>query len=117
MRQIKFRGKSGGEFIHGNLRYQHVSLPFIEKADDATHYLVDPETVGQYTGLKDKNGKEIFEGDILESGGLILPIHVDDFHGFRFMVGKEVLVRAYAVYGEIIGNIHDNPKLIKINNK
>lgn len=68
--------------------------------------------VMQYTGLKDKNGKEICEGDILNWNSLILPINVDTTHSLRFMAGKDWLCAGYAYYGEIIGNIHENPELL-----
>jgi len=70
------------------------------------------ESVMQFTGLKDKNGKEIWEGDILRSHGLTFPIHVDCFHGYRFIWGQDQICLAFAQTGEVIGNIYENPELL-----
>ena len=127
MREIIFRGKSvnDGRWVFGNLS-DYGDCKTITTVKDFT--IIDsceviPETVGQYTGLTDKNGKKIFEGDILEGD---LEDSLDPGAKWRSEViwGKfgwnckdnkiSLPMDEYDIReGEVIGNIHDNPELLK----
>ena len=121
MREILFRGKTaGGEWVQGDLHIakwkydeKQTSLIWPKNIELEEHYEfsesieVIPETVGQYTGLTDKNGTKIFEGDILSSDwGYKGDVEFDSI-----MYAKlECTVNEDC---EVIGNIHDNPELLK----
>jgi uncharacterized phage protein (TIGR01671 family) len=150
MREILFRGKTTeGKWVQGSLQIGY-GWRIIEGKRQIDHRIcrlnnkcdnVIPETVGQYTGLTDKNGKRIFEGDILSvtvreivkecgirkfTGNTIKTVWSVEYaerrsqgNGFyvfgkdrRFSLGltKSVI---YNVNPEVIGNIHDNPELLK----
>lgn len=138
-RKIKFRGfsKYKPEWWYGNLNYNtclyngeddRVWIAALSReAGNVNQFLnlchfteVYPESVGQYTGLKDKNGKEIYEGDILNSGH---HKNVVVFDNGMFMWAGEPLALdmneedRYKVYlpekwAEVIGNIYENPNLL-----
>ena len=131
MREILFRGKrlDNGEWIEGHLltvtlREETAYLIFADsfkivcgEVKASLHALVDPATVGQYTGLMDKQGERIFEGDVLlldgEDGHFTLSWDDD---GARFVMdgdGLRVYVDNFWNYEvEVIDNVHDNPELI-----
>lgn len=124
MREILFRGKrtDNGELVYG----------FYAKSGDKTFIIVDndiavgyvtmkeviTETVGQYTGLTDCNGKRIFEGDIIKMGLAICTISYDAYNG-RYMLYERGKYKRDGFNAdtmqlkEVIGNIHDNPELLE----
>ena len=117
MREILFRGKA----IDDNWYY---GVPFVFTEDyvcmTAPHTYnktVIPETIGQYTGLIDKNGKKIFEGDIVKTRHWNGVIEWCDFDASFVVrcVGTFVTLNTLAGHAEleVIGNIPDNPELLK----
>ena len=125
MRQIKFRAKAlaNGHWVYGNL---------IKRSDDCVSIRnsksepwVDPETVGQFTGLTDCNGKEIYEGDIVRIDGVETPLVVVwdeycacfsavDYNEFNSFAHSDISWWNFPQHRRvtIIGNIHDNPELL-----
>ena len=128
-RTIKFRGKrlDNGEWVYGDLEYNRAkNIARIHTYDEDGEYLiqhsVDPATVGQFTGLLNKNGKEIYEGDILMLGSSDAGICEVKWNEsqlafcIRFYYERNLGTRplgAWARDGKniaILGNIHDNPE-------
>ena len=126
IRTIIFRGKrkSNGEWAYGNFLRGCVDdfayiVEFGNKELCINYVEVIPETVGQYTGFTDKNGKKIFEGDIIRktNKGQHPKIFIANIHT-NFRVNEEVYYGPCEHFtesceSEIIGNIHDNPELMK----
>lgn len=158
MKTIKFRGKrlGNGEWVYGDLLQGLKDDKYIVISHDegVTKYEVDPDTVGQFTGLKDKNGNEIYEGDILrvtefKNAMWDVPHEFEDFDVFTLdeLKGQKIkeyvtpvigedgcflissksgdndtfltclfgdMKRSFPIFDfELIGNIHDNPELLK----
>lgn len=110
MREILFRGKQdGGDWVYGlpyEIKEKYSSICKIAPYPIGGGWFVLSATLGQFTGLTDKNGAKIFDGDIV----------VNSF-GRKFLVDFQSLINGVKLpaeeYREIIGNIHDNPELLE----
>lgn len=126
MREILFRGKriDNDEWVYGSFCMDaleqknglcgldgFIRLYDLDKGKMQMHE-VDRETVVQYTGLTDKNGKRIFEGDILSLR--TSRQHVVRFEDGAFVLENTAIPMRFANKFEIIGNIHDNPELLEV---
>ena len=140
-REIKFRGKriDDGKWVHGSytsMREKNRNNPFCQVESKIFHriwqwedgdwnmggyanYEVIPETVGQYTGLKDKNLKEIYEGDIIKYDFNNLNYRIEfinaEFIARRFYENIEDLYPTEFDFGkecEVLGNIYENLELL-----
>jgi len=154
MREILFRGKRhyDDKWIEGSLvkinNGEHIILPYEICERDGHHLFIDSddslfvkdETIGQFTGLTDKNGVKIFEGDIIETKNgkyiwkslivffrsscafmantIYRNFNIDEenediFGDYYFNRGKIFTYMPNSKEAVIIGNIHDNPELVK----
>lgn len=140
MREILFRGKrlDNDKWVEGNFifssdsdkEYKTIIIPttnsdmFVDRTDKdlgfENWHKVNPETIGQYTGLKDVNGNKIFEGDIMETSISGLKYHVgvvefsDASFGLKCTNWDAFFLCFVAGNYKIIGNIYDNPELLTV---
>lgn len=128
MRPIKFRGKDRrtGKWFYGNLYVKdiygrtHICTP------ERGCFDIDPETVGQFTGLMDKNGAEIYEGDVIcchnprikhlifyneKQGRFMAALNGDIENDFVGVCGLDD--SRWTGSKKVIGNVFDNPELLK----
>ncbi len=128
MREILFRGKMQGltDWCIGYYaRHNDEHFILLDIDDEENFTFVNSETVGQYTGLLDKNGEKIFEGDIVR----IYDSNIDDEENFVlkydtkqavfYMESNSLYItfdNVYAYQVEVIGNIYDNPDLLEVGN-
>jgi uncharacterized phage protein (TIGR01671 family) len=117
MREILFRGKEveSSDWYYGDIFHSSMNVDTTRIHDYINRANVEiiPDTLGQFTGLTDKNGTKIFEGDIVEYEGKRYSINYLP-HYARFSAVKPNTVFCVFAYqrGEVIGNIYDNPELI-----
>lgn len=131
MREIVFRGKrfDNGEWVYWD-RYGRITdingeptkteidiptlLPYPTYISDLP--IINDETVGEYTGLTDKNGKRIFEGDILSDGDDTYKVMFDEgvfrIENSHYTTGVYVAIYIEKI-DEVIGNVYDNPELLE----
>jgi uncharacterized phage protein (TIGR01671 family) len=135
-RKIKFRGKvTKGyqesffkqKFVYGNVIYceDDIESTIINEEFEAT---VDTDSIGQFTGFFDKNGKEIYEGDFVKDGSTtgynyLMEVYWDDKfqwslrlpkinNNFSGSLSNDKYIVPQEMRIEIIGNIHENPELL-----
>lgn len=134
MRQIKFRGirKDNGKWVYGDLIHEPwgtmiqsietkmptgVGAPEAEPTKLRHKYTVDPDTVGEWTGLVDKTGAEIYEGDIIQEARSIgKVIYNQDGFEIDWTLNKDFwscTLKYHAFEAEVIGNVHQNAELLE----
>lgn len=133
MREILFRGKrvDDGKWVYGYC-YELEKKPMISSCVKREAYEIYPETVGQFTGLTDKNGKKIFEGDIVHAvyqvgyvgcknidyGIGVVKYCASYYGGASYEIdiigdsGSRVFTASLENGVEVIGNVYDNPELL-----
>ena len=121
MREIKFRGydKKENEMFYSSMYQDKTSMAyglsnFLSECSDIE------DTLMQYTGLKDKNGVKIYEGDILKDGGRFWKIEISPIYGIFFILSKGLYTRCYGDFAsylvddfQVIGNIYENKELLE----
>ena len=124
MREILFRGKSKdtNEWVYGDLLFCADTAQIWEDTDHGKfNCLVDPDSVGQYTGMLDKNGCKIFEGDVIKHSARAFGELITNLYEVRYSTeqARFLALLSSGVFNptafqdcEVVGNIFDNPELL-----
>jgi uncharacterized phage protein (TIGR01671 family) len=124
MREYKFRGKriDNGEWVYGYVyKDALIGCNILQTKPCLAAIMVDPSTAGQYTGLHDKNSKEIYEGDIVklcDTNPILFRVEIIlARYGYKTvfkLLDDGTIAQCYFLDKcEVVGNIHDNPELLK----
>lgn len=123
MREIKFRGVdiADGKWIYGSLVKVGKDYHILGGGETEAHdyNIVDEESIGQFTGLRDKNGREVYEGDMFKfiNGDIMYVKWVKEYVEFELMDANTETTNLniwFAEDTEVIGNIFENKDLIEI---
>ena len=125
-RIIKFRGRDlkTGEFVFGDLETRPkedfmVIHQYHEDGSYKSQVKVDPDTVGQFTGLLDKNGREIYEGDLFSLDGIMIMVVYEPENGYYCLRMSDndywmlPLDRRFTDYYEVISDVYSHPELLE----
>ena len=108
MREIKFRGKNRyGQFVFGDLLNFDTNTAIFTKSGKTSIFEVIPATVGQYTGLKDKNGVEIYEGDLVRTMHGVYEVGFES-GAYRIKKGSLRFILVDGSCYEVLGNVHEH---------
>lgn len=124
MREIKFRGYNGEKWLFGNLDIDYKAKHACISDNRFWRHPVRFDTVGQFTGLKDITGADIYEGDILSNGRDSVVVSYKDewgayvglYHGLKdltFLLDECVNEPLDELKMKIVGNVYDNPEMLE----
>lgn len=114
-REIKFRAKrkSDGQWVYGDLITKPIHHECVILESGCINHSVIAETVGQYTGIKDKYEREVFEGDLIRKECDVLPVEYYDSCFRTPKNGSSYRLGGWRKqYIEVIGNIHEHHHLL-----
>lgn len=113
MREILFRGKriDNGQWVYGYYLVKSERHIIWDRGNILLHN-VNKDTIGQFTGLTDKNGLNIFEGDVVETTNDTGEKFIDEVKWEKWDCSFRIAKCYFFKDGIVIGNIHNNPKLL-----